>query len=109
MRVEWYNGKERVSSETITLSAKVTTISKPVTKACTYKLAAMPLEADGKDAKVFVVCGLVDYLVQPCGPVSLYNAFDGTNDKSFESHSAWSHDSVSAWGPMGEFITAACK
>lgn len=50
MRVEWYNGKERVSSETITLSAKVTTISKPVTKACTYKLAAMPLEADGKDA-----------------------------------------------------------
>ena len=62
-----------------------------------------------KNAKVFVVCGLVDYLVQPCGPVSLYNAFDGTNDKSFESHSAWSHDSVSAWGPMGEFITAACK
>ena len=50
VRVQWYNGKERVSSETITIAAKVTTISKPVTKACAYKLTAMPLEADGKDA-----------------------------------------------------------
>lgn len=62
-----------------------------------------------KNAKVLLVYGLADQLVQPCGPASLYNAFDGSNDKSVESHSGWGHDSVSAWGPMEEFISAACK
>ena len=62
-----------------------------------------------QNAKVFVVCGLVDYLVQPCGPVSLYNAFDNTNDKTFVSHSGWSHDSVACWTPMNAVINEACK
>lgn len=58
--------------------------------------------------KIFMAWGLTDYLVQPCGPINIYNSIPADSEKEFVCEAAKGHDSPWCLGLFGPRIQKLC-